>query len=563
MRIASGNVGVYQTISTAIAQLSGSGSWSSCPLLNVSQCEVVRTAKDSYTVVMYNPQARPVQQAVTLPLYTATAVKVTDSTGASVSADVVPVPQTGALTSDSAMMAVSFTASVSGLGWNTFTIAPSSPATSARLRKMAAPRLQQLADDFVILENDLLAVTFDNGTGLLSSWTDKATGTTHGFSQTFMWYQPSEDGNYGTSDSYTFQVANNTGAMPVANTAPVLTVYKGAQVQMVHQRWNDWVQQTTRVYTDAADPYVELEWTVGPVDVSDGVSKEVFTKYTTDVMSASVYYTDSNSRDFQRRVRDQRPSFNRTLDDPIASNYYPLTSAAYLQDEHSLFAVLVDRAEGAASLQDGNLEVMLHRRLLCPCGFDENLNETDSAIYHQGRRGQGITVERVGRGLIVTGKHRLYFGEKQAAIDNTRLAQNHLYFPLLPVLAPTATVAAPSKGSGSFLSTALPANLELISLHKLFDGRTLLRLSHSFAVDESDRYSNSVTVDLATLFTQSITNVQQLTLTANANYQPGVRASSAASTEVEREREAVMRAGLKGTEVTIYPMQVLSFALSF
>ena len=376
-------------------------------------------------------------------------------------------------------------------------------------------------------------------------------------------YAPSENYDYGTSDSYKFQVANGTDAMPVSQTAPTLTVYKGAQVQVVHQRWNDWVQQTTRVYVDAADPYVDVEWTVGPVDISDGRAKEVFTRYSTDVLTESVFYTDSNSREFQRRVRNQRPSFNRTLDDPIASNYYPLTSAAYLQDDNSLFGVLVDRAQGAASLQDGKLEVMLHRRLLCTCGFTENLNETDAAVYHYGRRGQGYTLERVGRGLIVTGTHRLYFGERQAAIDNVRLAQNQLYYPLLPILAPTSTVEAPSKGSGSFLSTALPANVELITLQKLIDGRTLLRLSHSFAVQESDRYSNSVTVDLATLFTQTISDVTQLTLTANSAYQPGVRATGMQLSEAEREREAAMRTGLNGTQITIYPMQVLAFAISF
>ena len=361
------------------------------------------------------------------------------------------------------------------------------------------------------------------------------------------------------------QVAQGTGANLVTKSAPTLSVYKGDQVQVVHQRWTDWVQQTTRLYTAASDPYVEVEWTVGPVDVSDGVSKEVFTRYTTDVKSAAQYWTDSNGREFQPRTRDSRPSFNRTLDDEIASNYYPLTTGAYLVDESSLFGVLVDRAEGAASLQDGNLEVMLHRRLLCPCGFDENLNETDSAVYrYERRRGGEVTVERVGRGLVVTGKHRLYFGERQAAIDNVRVAQQRLYYPLLPVFAPTSSVAAPSKGSGSFLQKALPPNVELMSLHKLFDGRTLLRLAHSFAVGESDRWSDSVDVDLSTLFTQPIQSIEQVTLTANAPYKTGVKESDGlVLSGAERERAEAMRAGLRDTSITIYPMQIVAFALSF
>jgi len=84
----------------------------------------------------------------------------------------------------------------------------------------------------------------------------------------------------------------------------------------------------------------------------------------------------------QRRVYNQRPSWQLEVTEPIAGNYYPITAAAALlgavkgddkddanhhhqqqQQYQQLFALTVatDRAQGAASLAEGQLEVMLHR----------------------------------------------------------------------------------------------------------------------------------------------------------------------------------------------------------
>ncbi|KAG0412896.1 hypothetical protein HPB47_009959 [Ixodes persulcatus] len=48
---------------------------------------------------------------------------------------------------------------------------------------------------------------------------------------------------------------------------------------------------------------------------------------------------------------------------PIEANYYPITSAAYLEDKTSRMTLVVSHAHGAASIQPGSLEVMLDRKL--------------------------------------------------------------------------------------------------------------------------------------------------------------------------------------------------------
>jgi hypothetical protein len=47
---------------------------------------------------------------------------------------------------------------------------------------------------------------------------------------------------------------------------------------------------------------------VGPIPIDDGLGKEVVTKLTTNLTSNNEFYTDSNGRDFLKRVkRKQSP----------------------------------------------------------------------------------------------------------------------------------------------------------------------------------------------------------------------------------------------------------------
>ena len=78
----------------------------------------------------------------------------------------------------------------------------------------------------------------------------------------------------------------------------------------------------------------------------------------------------------------------------MASNYYPITSHISINDSNNRLTILTDRAQGGASLYDGELELMLHRRLLSMdlCQMNETLNE-----------------KAYGQGLVVRGTHQLVF----------------------------------------------------------------------------------------------------------------------------------------------------------
>ena len=106
----------------------------------------------------------------------------------------------------------------------------------------------------------------------------------------------------------------------------------------------------------------------------------------------------TNERIVSRR-RNSRSTWSLNLTEPVSSNYYPVVSRISLADQTNSVAeerrqvwLMTDRAQGGSSLQSGELELMLHRRLFNDDAFGvgEALNET-----------------AYGGGLVVRGKHSL------------------------------------------------------------------------------------------------------------------------------------------------------------
>lgn len=138
--------------------------------------------------------------------------------------------------------------------------------------------------------------------------------------------------------------------------------------------------------------FIEHDFVVGPINVDDNDGKEYVVRYETNVNNKNVFYTDSNGRQMLKRILNRRYDYNVTLEEPIAGNYYPITNEISIEDENNKVSVLTDRSVGGTSLNNGDLEVMVHRRLLHDDAFGvgEALNETVNGI-----------------GLVVRGSHRI------------------------------------------------------------------------------------------------------------------------------------------------------------
>ena len=47
--------------------------------------------------------------------------------------------------------------------------------------------------------------------------------------------------------------------------------------------------------------------------------------------SKDTFYTDSNGREMIKRVRNERPTWDLDVTEPVSGNYYPLTAGIFLK----------------------------------------------------------------------------------------------------------------------------------------------------------------------------------------------------------------------------------------
>lgn len=276
----------------------------------------------------------------------------------------------------------------------------------------------------------------------------------------------------------------------MAKSKPLVWVSEGSLVKVIFQYFNPWVQQILRLY-EGLD-YIEVENIVGPIDVSDGLGKEVITKWTTQFNSMGAWFSDSNGQEMQWRQRNYQETYVYQPTTPVASNYYPVNTAVYMNDTktNARITFVTDRSQGCSSLADGELELMVHRRCLYNdgLGLHEALNDTSQ----------------------VRVVHRVIIADYNSSSASQRLQAQLLNNPplLFFTAVPNQTLADWSKNflpGFSILRQALPANIELLSVQTLASGLVLLRLHHLFGIGEHPQLSQPVDVDLSQLFKSPLT----------------------------------------------------------
>lgn len=195
------------------------------------------------------------------------------------------------------------------------------------------------------------------------------------------------------------------------------------------------------------------------------------------------------------RERNYRPTWELSQTEPVAGNYYPCNAAAAIKDANAQLTILVDATQGVGSIVDGQMELMVHRRVLADDsrGVGEPLDETEFIGSYAGKQG-GV---HTGRGLVIRGTHFLTVEPPATAASVWRPLADRVFGHPLVSVTPGAIATAPSS---SALQTALPANVQLMTLQTLDTNKVLLRLAHQFGIGEDATLSQPATVDLSTLF---------------------------------------------------------------
>lgn len=235
-------------------------------------------------------------------------------------------------------------------------------------------------------------------------------------SQELMYYTGAQGDNSvfekRASGAYIFR-PNPSVALPIANSVEI-TTYKGDLFEEIHQVYDSWVTQVIRLYKD--DPHVEFDWIVGPIWVID-MGKEIISRFTTELQTNNTFYTDSNGREMLKRIKDYRSDYQYTNEEPVAGNYYPVTSRITLKEDDRLLqlSILNDRAQGGTSLKPGEVELMMHRL----CLFDDAFGVQES-----------LQELEYGQGLVARGQHYLTLDSySEAARVERDIAQRKLLAP--------------------------------------------------------------------------------------------------------------------------------------
>lgn len=374
----------------------------------------------------------------------------------------------------------------------------------------------------IAVMNDCNTLWINKSTNLLDSITDRERNYTMQMTQEFLEYHPNGDSGAGPiSDNYMF--TPNGSAFPVSKSVG-LEIITGKLVTEIRQFFYSDVRAESYSYRiisrlyNTPDGYdksllcqhIEQQYRVGPLELN----REAVIRTQTNLRTNKRIFTDNNG--YQMQIRDFKTYDNNT----VARNYYPMVRTAYIEDENTRLVIMAERSHGASSLDNGQVEIMLHRRLWNNLEWDLNYNLTLNDTS------------------VVRPTLWLMMGSKTVTSSlYQRMGLSLEHRPLvifIPFKGTSATEKMPS------VPIVLPPNIHLQILsvpgwsyssnhtehiHNLYKGdrqktaadfhRVLLRIQHLYEADEDPVLSKPASVNLKSLLKGlgEVTFVEERSLT--------------------------------------------------
>nr|APA33853.1 seminal fluid protein [Nilaparvata lugens] len=559
-----------------------------CLWSNISACSVSEGAS-KFAVNVYNPLAQVDSTYVRIPVFLGD-YKVTGPTGQEVPSELVPLPKPVQLIPGrkaNATVELLFEAdNISQLGLKSYHIERLGSGDSSKVDVQEYNMTFNATED-VVVDNGVLQLIFNGSTGLLEYVTKD--NETWLFRQNFYYYEASKGYNYNSdnraSGAYIFRPAKETTYL--ISEQVQISVFKGKEVTEVHQVFDTWLSQIVRIYKN--QDQIEFQWLVGPIPVEKWTGKEVITKYKTTLQTNGELWTDSNGRRMIKRKRNYRSSWNLTLTEPVASNYYPITSAAAIKDDQRRVTVLVDRAQGAASLQDGEIEIMVHRRLL----YDDNKGVSeplDEIQFGEGLVTRGTHIVQLTRSENAatpshSSTHRIHgspvANEHSATQQDQPIsdvvfsegAEKHRTAANRIVNSPWLSFYRTHKTATEWLSShktqyngilknPLPSNVNLLTLQWWSANSFLVRFEHMYDVNEHQTLSQPVTFNCSDFFSDfTITKAVELNLSASKEKQNMSRLRWRHEGPITKTNQPDNKPLDESLTVTLNPMEIRTFRL--
>ncbi|XP_053560133.1 epididymis-specific alpha-mannosidase [Bombina bombina] len=472
-----------------------------------------KNGDDLMHITVYNPLAWEVTTVVTISL-NVSAIGVYDEFGH-------PVPAQIQKSADSNhVFDLYVLVTLDGLSYGRYTIRQGSPDTGTdnlaigrlmTFEKKSARSKSKHKANLIPLINDCYIVWIDQNSNLLHGITDREKNNNITMTQEFLEYHANGDiGTGPISDNYLFTAKGP--ALPVAKAVGLEIIF-GKLVTEIRQYFYSNITTQNYLYAifsriyNAPDDYdktllchhIEQQYRVGPLELN----RESIIRTSTDIQTDKRIYTDDNAYQMQMR------QFKTYTSNTVARNYYPMVRTAYIEDNSTRLVFLTERSHGISSLENGQVEIMLHRRLWNNLEWDLNYNLTlnDTSVVRPtiwlilgSKELTGSLYQRFGMALEhkplviynhLTGNGSTYNKTSRKTTDmNVTLPPNiHLQILSIP---------------GWKYSSNHTEHIEKIYKGKVYEKeadfhRVLLRIQHLYEIDEDPILSKPVALNLQNL----------------------------------------------------------------
>ena len=568
-----------------------------CPLLNESICEPsLNHGDDDIYVVVYNPLCQGAKRNTTVRIPVSKGgIYVVKQLGDKESAVRSRSTQSFSGTRAAKVHEISITASLSCLSATAYVLSLDESEDDFPLEDRDS--FLKFTETQVSVKNDHdMMVVFERSSGQLKKVSgelrsDGSFEVEIDLEEEWGYYLPYDhdldksDDAHENSGAYLFRPSTPNATLEVLvvrkDTVKFLPTDFGLEVHASYGHPNKlqedpWLHRVVRV--DKNHPWIEVDFTVGPVPIKDGRGKEVVSRLKAlGIDNQGVFYTDSNGRAFLKRQRDRRPSWDMQVFEPVAGNYYPVNTAIYMEDANASLAILTDRSRGGGSSVDGSLELKIQRRTVVDDhrGVDEPLNETVGGMTPYPPYGDAT---RIGDGVVIRGTNRVMIGKGFSGASLARSVMDPIFSQPVVLVG-----SAPRRSTEGMLpsfsvlgaTAQLPPNIYLATLLRLSEDVLLIRLGHQYGPDEDEMLSKPVPVNLAALLEPEykVTNVVEKTLSGNRNWTDFVekkynwtsciesndetsRSVSAKKHDKKRSRDEIV------TTVTLFPLDLRTFEVA-
>lgn len=315
-------------------------------------------------------------------------------------------------------------------------------------------RLEQSVD--IQVENRKTKLLFDGQTGFLKSIRSKTSGRSTQCAMQFAAYPSS----MFHSGAYLFMPDPNAidpqiDVLKGFSGKPQIFIISGPVMSEVSVVYSQLLVHSTIIFHSKLEHLIWMESTLDMGPAPNYREHEFFIRFKTDLQNidpangTAEFFTDQNGFAFARRVRHGPLG--------VEANYYPITSAAFIQDETQRLNLLVNSARGFTSLNPGWMEFMLDRR----------------TIHDDGRgMGEGMTDN-----LPTVTPFVLMLEERNESGDQVNKMSLGATFVSTSLMYPSAVFVVDSDQAEAaeslewtrmlFLNQPLPCNIHLVGLRTL------------------------------------------------------------------------------------------------